>query len=293
MAHAALPAIESGLAGAEAALRAGDLESMHSHLVRTLDALAQVTRDGLVPRQQRAPAPWDAAVAQRLVWEVLARLKAAECRVFPWAGTLLGLVRDGRLLPDDKDADLACWLEDFSLAARVLQSLGLQRATDVPPFANMATFVEPRSRLSLDLFGQWRDPVQQRVAGGVWLPGRPPSHQRLLHLPWFTLAQRAGPAGPVWWPDPAQDLLAALYGPGWRQPQPEWDALVSCAALQEVNLSWWCWACRSLARCWLTGDLARTRRLCDQVAARGGWTAPLAGWRDALDAGLQRAQQQP
>jgi hypothetical protein len=281
MSEPALQRIESGLAQARSALQSGDLATMHASLVATLDALAEVTQAGLVPRQQRAEVPWDEARALQLVWELLARLHAAGCHVFPYAGTLLGLERDGRLLAGDKDADLAVWLEDFALAGRLLQQWGLQRATDVPPFANMATYVEPRSGCSVDLFGLFRNAVAQRTEGGAWLYGRPPSHQRLLLLPWLELVQRDAPAGPVWWPEPADALLAAFYG-DWRVPDPHWDSLVSNRALHEVNLSWWCWSLQRLAQCWLGGDRVKTRRLLDQVIARGGEQPVLVAWRRAL-----------
>jgi hypothetical protein len=286
MPHPALPSIEAGLTASNAALLRGDLDAMQTHLVRTLDALAEVTRDGFVPRQQRDGGPaWDAHVAEALVWDLLSRLKQAGCSCFAYAGTLLGLQRDGRLLPNDKDADLAVWLEDYALACRVLGELGLRRATDVPPFANMATFVEPASGYSVDLFGIHRDPLHGGLQGGVWLHGKPASHQRVLRLPWLDLVEHAGPKGTVWWPQPADALLTALYG-DWRTPNPEWDSLVSCLALQETNLSWRCWALRALRDRWLTGDLARARRLCDQIGARARDWAELARYRDALDAGL-------
>ncbi|MDB5858442.1 MAG: cytidyltransferase [Ramlibacter sp.] len=285
MSEAALQQIQSGHAGAQAALLRGELEAMHGHLVRTLDALADVTRAGLVARQERPPVPWDEARAEQLVWELLARLKGAGCHVFPYAGTLLGLERDGRLLPNDKDADLAVWLEDFALAGRLLQQTGLQRATDVPPFGNMATYVEPRTGYSVDLFGLRRDPVAGAIEGGVWLYGRPASWQRVLVLPWFDLSARSGPAGEVWWPE-ADRLLAAVYG-DWRTPRPEWDSLVSSCALREVNLNWHCWALQHLAQAWLSGDLARTRRLFDQVLARAGGDARLQAWCAALDEALR------
>lgn len=284
MSHAALPRIESGLAGAGAALLAGDLEVMHGELGATLDALAEVTRAGLVPHQERPPVPWDEAQAERLVWDLLARLKAADCHVFPYAGTLLGLERDGRLLPNDKDADLAVWLEDYSLAARLLAQWGLQRATDTPPFANVSTFVEPNTGYSIDLFGLRRDPMRQRVEGGAWLYGKPPSHQRLLLLPWLELQSRDSRSGVVWWPSDADALLRACYG-DWRTRRAEWDSLVSNLAVAEINLSWHCWARKSLVDRWLAGDLPRTRRLVDQVLARAGDDAQLLAWRDALDAG--------
>ena len=284
MPHPALPRIESGLTRVQAALLAGDLEAMHDRLVDVLDALAEVTRSGLVPRQQRpALPPFDEPRMRALVAQLLAAFHAAGCHVFPYAGTLLGLVRDGRLLPDDKDADLGVWLEDFSLAARLLQQWGLQRATDVPPFANVATYVDPGSGTSVDLFGLRRDPVHARVEGGVWLYGRPASHQRVLLLPWFELVARAGDGDAAWWPAQPEVLLEALYGPGWRTPQPEWDSLVSNRSLQELNLHWRCWALKNLCQCWLGGDLARTRRLLAQIAARGGEDAQLRGWREALE----------
>jgi hypothetical protein len=285
MAHPALPRIESGLAGTRVALLAGDLEAMHAQLVATLDALAEVTRVGFVPRQQRMEVAWDAERGLQLVLELLARFHAAGCSVFPYAGTLLGLERDGRLLAGDKDADLAVWLEDYGVAARLLQQWGLQRATDVPPFANMSTYLAPGSGLSIDLFGLRRDPMRQRTEGGVWLYGRPPSHQRLLVLPWFELAARRVPGGQAWWPADPDVLLTAVYG-DWRAPQPEWDTQVSNLALQELNLNWRCWALKSLCARWLTGELAATRRLLAQIAERTGDDPELGRWREALDAAL-------
>lgn len=281
MSQAALQQIQSGLAGAHAALLQGDYPAMHPELGRVLDALAEVTRAGFVPRQERPAPAWDEARALQLVWELLARLKTAGCHVFPYAGTLLGLERDGGLLPNDKDADFAVWLEDFALAGHMLQQLGLQRATDVPPFGNMATFVEPRSGYSVDLFGLRRQPGGERIEGGAWLYGRPPSHQRILDLPWFALQARNAPAGAVWWPAPAARLLEAFYGE-WRVPQPDWDSQVSNRALREVNLCWHCLARKALVHLWLSGDLARTRRLLDQVAERAGDDADLRRWRKAL-----------
>ncbi|MGV3572441.1 MAG: hypothetical protein ACO1PB_17710 [Ramlibacter sp.] len=287
MSHPALQRIESGTAGARAALLQGEMAQMHTQLVHALDALAEVTRDGMVPVRERPAVPWDPAVAERLLWQLLARLKAEGCHVFPYAGTLLGLERDGHLLPSDKDVDLAVWLEDFSLAGRLLQDFGLQRATDVPPFDNMGTWVEPASRLSVDLFGLLRDPVRERVQGGAWLYGRPPEWQRVLVLPWWGLAERPGPAGPVWWPDPADAMLRGFYG-DWQTPRPEWDTRVSNRSVHDLNLSWHCWALQSLCDRWLTGDLGSTLRLLETIAMRSGDTAQLRQWREALAAAAPR-----
>lgn len=285
--HPALPQLESGLADWPAALQRGDLDAMHAALCRSLDALAAITRDGLVPRQQREAVPWDADRALQLVWDVLACLRAGGCHAFPYAGTLLGLARDGRLLAHDKDADLALWLEELPLAAALLAGRGFQRATDVPPFSNVATFVDPATGYTVDLFGLQR--FDGRIEGGAWLAGRPASHQRVLDLPWVDLATRASPAGEVWWPADADALLTAFYG-DWRTPDPEWDTLVANRALRERNFSWECWALRSLCTAWLQGDLGRTRRRLAVIEglahASGTQRLAFTAWRDALDAGL-------
>ena len=271
------------LAKSDVALLQGDLETMHDALINALDALALLLAQGHRPRNERpAPAPWDEAKVTQALWLVLAQLKRAGCGVFPFAGTLLGLERDGKLLANDDDADLAVWLEDFQLACRTLEAIGFIKATNSPPFGNIATFVLLQPRLSLDLFGIRREPEHQRLVGGAWLYGRPPSHQRIVHYPWFDLASRLGPAGDVWWPEPADTLLTALYG-DWRTPQPEWDSLVSCRALQETNLQWRCWSLKRLCDQWRTGDLPRTRRLLDQILARAAGDAKLLEWGAVLD----------
>jgi hypothetical protein len=287
MASQALELAGQHLERADAAMRAGDFEAMLASQEAALAALCELTRAGqVVRREPPAGSPWDAQTAERAVWELLARLKENGCSAFAFAGTLLGLERDGRLLPGDKDADIAVWLEDFGLACRLMQQLGFHRTADVPPFDNMACLVDTRAGLSVDVFGIRRDPVRKQLEGGVWIYGKPASHQRVIHLDWFELAARDGPAGQVWWPEPADVLLTGLYG-DWRTPVPEWDSLISCQALRETNLHWRCWALKNFIDRWLTGDLARTRRLLDQVTARAPTDDPLLlSCRDALDAAL-------
>lgn len=272
------------LARSDTALLCGDLETMHDALVEVLDTFAEITGQGHTLRNERpAPPPWDEAEVTRALWLVLAQLKRAGCGAFPFAGTLLGLERDGKLLANDDDADLAVWLEDFSLACRTLEAIGFIRAANSPPFGNVATFVLLKPRFSVDLFGIRREPEQQRLVGGAWLYGKPPSHQRIVHYPWIDLASREGPAGEVWWPDPPDALLTGLYG-DWRTPQPEWDSLISCRALQGTNLQWRCWSYKRLSDQWRGGDLKKTRRLLEQILARAPGDPQLLAWRDVLDA---------
>ena len=266
--RAVLGRANEALARSDAALVQGDLDLMHASLLAALDALAALTAQGhRIHNDGPQPPRWDEARVTQALWLVLAQLKRAGCAAFPFAGTLLGLERDGRLLPNDKDVDLAVWLEDFSLACRTLEAIGFAKAGNSPPFGNMATFGLLQPAMSVDLFGIRREPEHSRLVGGVWLYGRPPSHQRIVHYPWFELRKRAGPAGDVWWPEPPDALLTALYG-DWHTPRPEWDSLVSCRALQQLNLQWRCWALKQLCDQWIGGDLPRTQRLLEQILTR-------------------------
>ena len=75
---------------------------MHDQLASVLDALATVTAQGHRIRNDRPlPAAWDEEQVTQTIWLVLSELKRAGCSVFPLAGTLLGLERDGGLLPNE------------------------------------------------------------------------------------------------------------------------------------------------------------------------------------------------
>ena len=283
---AALERVRASLLSANTAMLTGAFDLALPAMEEMLAAASVLAHSGHRPGRDRAPAPpWDGVHMEQQIWRLLARLKAAGCPVFPFAGTLLGLQRDGKLLPNDKDADFAVWLEDLGLAARLMQQMGMHIADNVPPFGNMTCLVDDSSGLSVDLFGLRRDPVRQVIEGGVWLYGKPASHQRVTLFPWFTIAPHPGPAGEVWWPNPPAIMLRALYG-DWLVPQPEWDPLVSCPSVQDLNLQWRCCALKQLADRWLKGDMAYTRRLLDQIAARVGWDDKLVSYRDALDAAM-------
>lgn len=277
-----------GLRQAGAAMQAGELEPMLGGLTLALDALAELAAQGQIPQAPPHTTPaWDAEQALRLCWQVLARLRSAGCGAFPHAGTLLGLERDGRLLPHDKDIDIGVWSEDFHRACEVLLAMGFERATNVPPFSNLASFVLASAQLSVDLFGMQRVAGQARVEGGVWMAGKPASHQRVSYYPWFTLTARSTPAGDIGWPDPAVALLQAMYG-DWRTPLPGWDAHISNPAVQSLNLHWRCWSLKSLCDAWMSGDLPRTRNVLAQITARAGLDAQLLRYQYALDAALQQ-----
>ena len=168
-----------------------------------------------------------------------------------------------------------------SLAVRLLLH-GAVSAHRRAAVRHISTYVDQRSGTSVDLFGLRRD----RCAS-VWrrrlLYGKPPSHQRLLVLPWFKLVPQA-PLGSVWWPPtPIICSLRCTVRTGARRNP---NGPRRCRIpVQETNLGWRCWALKNLCQSWLGGDLPRTRRLLVQISTRAGEDAQLRGWHEALEAG--------
>jgi SAM-dependent methyltransferase len=148
--------------------------------------------------------------------------KSAGLDLFVTGGTLLGPVRDGHIMPNDDDADLAYLsvhnnpsdiaLESFRLE-QVLQAGGYEA---VRHSAGHLQIMFPgaglEDRFYVDIFTYF-------IVGG-WFHGtfharEPEAHVSVLPLRPVEVNGRMlpGPASP-------EQMLAAIYGPGWRTPDP-------------------------------------------------------------------------
>lgn len=273
----------------DAHMLGGDFADAWRWFADALAMLAALAEHGRMPppapppTQPAAPSPWsDMARVERRLWQVLAALKAADLQAFPMFGTLLGLVREGTPLPFDKDLDLGVWLEDYRATCRQLRAMGMQEAPLTPPYDNFCTFIDGETQLTFDLSAFRREPEQPRIVSGVWLYGKPPDHQRISLLPWFTLTSQSRPEGEIWWPDQPEAILTALYG-DWRTPRPDWDSATAALNLCAPSLQYRCYAYARLNRLWLSGDIAKARRSLVPVLARLPDDAVLDRCRGALD----------
>ncbi|UWR24022.1 LicD family protein [Sulfitobacter sp. S190] len=137
--------------------------------------------------------------------------------VFLNSGTLLGVVRDKRLIDHDDDIDLAVVLkstdalsaaEEWRGMEHKLDALGLLERTvdDMPGLYKL----RPAGKIEIDLFPAWiedgRAYVYPHTAGEL-------SEEQLLPLAPCPLTGQSLPAAPA-------DMLAVNYGPGWETPDP-------------------------------------------------------------------------
>lgn len=144
-------------------------------------------------------------------------LSKAGYQVFLNSGTLLGVVRDGRLIDHDDDIDLAMVLKSGSAIEAAgewralrsdLQAMGI---FDDETATNPAIYkLKPEDGCEIDLFPAW---IEQ---GGVFV--YPHTFGELAEDEVLPLASCGVSGRPI--PAAPEKMLALNYGDGWRQPDP-------------------------------------------------------------------------
>lgn len=155
------------------------------------------------------------------VEEVIALLHDLGVDAFPAYGTLLGAVREGRLLGHDSDADLGYVSKETTPVDVVRESFRLQRGIidrgyPTHRYSGAAFKVDVAEAdgfvRGLDVFGGFFDDGRLYLMGEV---GQDFRREWIFPLGTCTLHDRVLPA-----PAAPERLLEAIYGPGWRVPDP-------------------------------------------------------------------------
>lgn len=142
--------------------------------------------------------------------------------LFVTGGTLLGPVRDGRVMPGDDDVDLAYLSRHQNPSDIALEGFELERALHAQGYEKVRHSAghlqllfpgaDGTDRFYLDIFTYFE------VNG--WFHGTFHARERsgkvrIFPLRSLTINGRELPA-----PAEPQQMLAAIYGPGWRTPDP-------------------------------------------------------------------------
>jgi|GEM_PF-310062 len=272
-----------------------DLPTAHIHFTCALNHLMTLAKTGKVPPQREkteTQQPDDnvfvSGEAEKLLWTTCAELAELQIPAFPYAGTVLGLVRNGSLLDFDKDLDIAVWMESWERCCSVLEEAGWVRAPMRIEYANYRDYVHPELGITLDVCGlQTRG---QRIVGGFSLPDHPAEYQRVSVFPQFDLVQRSTEYGPVWFPREPEKILTAFYG-DWRTPNPNWDTVISARNLENFTLLVRCYAYHRLVQRWLLGDLAKAWCYAHQIALKDPddvWALRSRQWMERAITRLKR-----
>lgn len=249
-----------------------DLPTAHTHFACALNHLMTLAKSGRIPphrEKKKIQRPggnvFVSGEAEKLLWMTCAALAKLGIPAFSYAGTLLGLVRNGCLLEYDKDLDIAVWMESWNACCNALEQAGWVRSPMRIEYANYRDYVHPELGITLDVCGlQVRG---KQVVGGFSLPGYPDEYQRVSVFPKFDLIQRNSEYGQVWFPHQPEKILTAFYG-DWRTPNPNWDTVISARNLENFTLLVRCYAYHRLVQRWLSGDLAKAWCYAHQIALK-------------------------
>jgi hypothetical protein len=267
-AEAILPdSSERSLLEAQALREAGDLEGAAEAYRNAIRALE--IRDE--PALKAQEPPYSPEGARQALWAAKERLDAAGIEFFLMAGTLLGVVRNGDLLPHDKDLDLGvAWGVSREGLVNTLCAGGLftvpwDQGILPPERPWFRGFLHTGSGSRLDVF--FLQPEGGTLLSGFDCLPRP-VHCRLSAFglkdwPW---------RGETWKvPDPPENYLAEVYGPGWRIPDLHYDTVLSNPArTPESRPVVLCMSYLRLYTAVQDRKWARARALIGQIQARTG-----------------------
>lgn len=231
----------------------GKLPDAVAHFRKALVLMLEHPAKAEVPKRKE---DFDKPEVERLLWSTLSQLALAGVHAFAAFGTLLGIVREGGLLPFDKDLDLGLPHNELDLAARCLVANGW---AEIPhSFAvNPRSFLHLKLQVTIDVTGFAVDPQSGVTYEGIWIDGVPAEWNRLTCWDTISLVKANSPAGsPIWRLEDPEAWLRTLYG-DWRTPDPDFDTIIAARNLCGFSLMTQCYALGRIYGRWESGNLRK------------------------------------
>lgn len=207
---------------------------------------------------------FDAVAAERGLWRVLSVMAKNGVHAFATSGTLLGLTREGALLPFDKDMDIGLPFAEMPKAIAVMQALGWKPLNTVKGLVNPVAFSHPQYGV-IDLCGFSLEAEKQQMVSGFWFESREHPWSRVTEFPRFKLNYNEQAGYPCWHVAEPGLLLEALYGADWVTPQPDFDTVIAACNLRGFTLLTECFAYARILSNWQQGRVPKAHFLARTV----------------------------
>lgn len=213
----------------------GELDAALASISRAVELQFKLIKESALDRRVKPQKPMLVSLASKVLLELHALLELHEIPFFLAYGTLLGIYRDGEVLPHDKDLDVGLgWNCSREKLIQVLSGSGkywIDPKSTQPGIAGEGGgvldevlnigVIEKSSGISIDFF--FFKPEGAHLLSGF--------HHLPYPLMWrftpFELAPINYKGLQFNTPGDPQVYLTDIYGPNWRIPDPYFDSLVS------------------------------------------------------------------
>jgi len=180
--------------------------------------------------------PFKPEVAMTALGDFIALCEADEVKAFPIAGTLLGLHRDGALMPYDKDIDIAISTEDSMDIIKVIIEKNPRYSidTDLIHINTYMSIYDKKLLVTIDILKFWEE--DGKFYYGWQLPGKYEKESRLLTFTPFHLVKRKFKEQELYTPNNCDLFLSELYG-NWKIPDPYYYSVLANNLQKITSLS--------------------------------------------------------
>ncbi|MBR7799112.1 tetratricopeptide repeat protein [Undibacterium fentianense] len=213
----------------------------------------------------------DPDLALQALGDVRRCLQDAQIEWCLYAGTLLGIVRDGALIEGDKDLDIAIHydvdrdrLMQILMARHVFRVLPSRKMNNERPYMSSMSLVHQASKIVIDCFFLRPDGDHHFISGVEHI-----GQDVLARVRRFEFKQIRWKDASWSVPSEPEQYLQDVYGKDWRKPDPYFDTMISNpgrvqAAIPVVLCYGYAKLCGALS----SGDYLRAAAYCRQLLAR-------------------------
>ncbi|MCZ2723139.1 adenylyltransferase/cytidyltransferase family protein [Marinomonas sp. 15G1-11] len=210
---------------------------------------------------------FDSGAALHLLWQVLAAFYKAGIYAFPTAGTLLGLERTEKLLPNDKDIDIGIdWLQ-MPKAIELIKENGWREVSRSYDLINPRCF-QHSSGIVIDLCGFGTEEKSGKAISGLWMKNVPFEWNRITYFPAIQLETRPSPSGSIYYLKEPKPFLESLYGEEWKEEDPWFDTIICAKNMPVFSPLARCYAYSRLYAHWGKNNIQKCLRILETLVQK-------------------------
>ena len=249
---------------------------LHNHLATTLQMLKEFSQAiehyknallllleyPLKHSKQNSHTSFNQSLFEEELLKILALFYSNTINAFACSGTLLGLTREGHLLPFDKDIDIGVPFEKMDFAVELIQKNGYKEHQYSYMMSNPRVFRHEKSGLIIDLCGHQKLEDTDLSIAGLWMDGVSLESNRVTvyQNKELELETKTTEHGKIFEIKNKDAYLTRLYG-SWKIKDTHFDTIVMAPNIQSFSPLVECFALDRIFFSLLSSNLTKAKIL--------------------------------